>query len=255
MSKILDIVFPKWKKIAPTAAEIVGQIERHKAARSDAQARLTASGQKRATARESLNAAGMTAADTEAVGIRNEIEVAELAISTLEVAHAEQVKREAADTLTARRNAAERRVVDEAPKLLAEYDRLAGQLAAVLDGLREIEGEVTVINEALHRAGRRDEAVKTIQQRYRFEAGKQDPDRIEIVEEWHERDPDGSFSRAVQFVQDKETGEMVPRNGGKKVKREVRHPGRKRPDTYLAPFSTISLPASRLGGAHHWPRS
>jgi len=254
VSAILDILFPKRKKAAPTSTEIATEIERHNALLADAQSRLAAAAQKRTAARDGLNAAGMTAADNEAAGIRNEIEVVEIAIGALKIEHAAQVAREAADALTARRAAAERRLAADVPKLLAEYDRLAAQLATVLDGLREIEIDVQAVNEALHRAGRRDEGLQNIERRFRFVAGKQEPDRIETVEEWHERDPDGSFSRAVQLVRDQETGEMVPRYGGKKVKREIRRSGRKRPDTYLASLAGISLPAGRIGGTHHWPR-
>ncbi|GJD79389.1 hypothetical protein [Methylobacterium gregans] len=254
MSAILDIIFPKRKKAAPSSAEIAAEIDARKAALADANARSAASKTKRQAALDALDEAGIAAAERDADAARISAEVASRALGDLEAAHAEQVKREAADALTARKAATERRLAGEVPRLLADYDRQAAQLAETLEALREIETEALTVNEALHRAGRRDEALQNIQRRYRFEAGKQEPDRVEIVEEWHERDPDGSWSRAVQLVRDKETGEMTPRYGGRKVKREVRHPGRKRPDTYLAPLTGISLPAGRIGGAHHWPR-
>lgn len=237
-----------------TAATIAAEIVARKAALAEAEAAEASAKARRAAALDAQDEAALKAVDDDTAAARRAAELAGHAITALEAAHAEQVKREAADALTARKAAAERRLAIEAPKLLAEYDRLAAPLASVLDGLREIETEALTVNEALHRAGRLDEALPNIQRRYRFEAGKQEPDRVETVEEWHERDSDGSWSRAVQLVRDKESGEMVPRHGGRKVKREVRHPGRKRPDTYLAPLTGISLPAGRLGGVHHWPK-
>jgi len=132
VSAILDILFPKRKKAAPTSTEIAAEIERHNALLADARSRLDATAQKRTAARDGLNAAGMTAADNEAAGIRNEIEVAEMAIGALKVEHADRVKIEERERFRADVAIAEREAVALAATIQDEYPDLAQRLGALL---------------------------------------------------------------------------------------------------------------------------
>ncbi len=234
-------------------AEIASKLEAQKAALAAAQARVDASGSKRKTALDALDADGLLAVANEAALALAEVEVAEHAIRELEAAHVGALAREKADALTARRDATERRVRAEAPKLLDEYDRLAAQMATVLAAKADLDREVKETNNALQSAGRRDEAVISIDRRYRFAAGPQEPDSVRIVDETQIK-VGGEWVRAVQLLRQRD-GTMGSEYGETRIeKREVRRPGKKRPDTWLPSLTEISLPAARIGGVRHWPR-
>lgn len=252
---ILDKLFPRGARSASplASAEIAVEIEARKAARAKAEARVAAAASNRAAAHDDFNPAGMIAADDEAKFARAEVEVADHAINELRKAHAEAVTREAADALTARREAIERRVRVEASSLLDDYDRLAAQMASLLARKAELDREVALTNGALVAAKRGSEMLESIDRRFRFAAGRQEPDSIQIVEETQVR-IDGEWGRAVQLVRQRD-GSMGSEHGPTRVvKREIRRAGRKRADTWLSPLADIQLPAGRIGGTQHWPR-
>lgn len=252
---IFDKLFPGRGRSAPPIAsdEIAVRIEAQKAARAAAQARVDASGSKHKAALDALDAPGIIAAESEAKLACAEVEVAEHALRELYKVHADAVTREAADALTSRREAVERRVRAEASKLLDEYDRLAAQMATVLAAKAGLDREVGLTNEALKAAGRRGEMLDPIDRRFRFAAGRQDPDSIQVVEETQVQ-IDGEWVRAVQLIRMRD-GSMGSEHGPTRVeKREIHRPGRKRPDTWLPSLSEVKLPAGRIGGAPHWPR-
>ncbi len=252
---ILDKLFPRRARSASplASAEIAVEIEAREAARAKAEARVAAAAFNRAAAQDDFNPVGMIAADDEAKLARAEVEVADHAINELQKAHAEAVAREAADALTTRREAIERRVRAEASSLLDDYDRLASQMASVLARKADLDREVARTNDALAGAKRHSEMLQSIDRRFRFAAGRQEPDAMRIVEETQVQ-IDGEWSRAVQLVRQRD-GSMGSEHGPTRiVKREIRRPGRKRADTWLPSVTDIRLPAGRIGGSQHWPR-
>ena len=252
---IFEKLFPGRGRSASllASAEIASKIEAQKVARATAQARVDASGSKRKSALDALDANGVLAVANEAALALAEVEVAEHAIRELQAAHVEALAREKTEALTARREATERRVRAEASKLLDEYDRLAAQMAAVLAAKADLDREIKATNHALQSAGRRDEAVVSIDRRYRFAAGRQEPDSVQIVDET-QVNIGGEWVRAVQLRRQPD-GTMGSEYGEVRVeKREVRRPGKKRPDTWLPSLTEIELPAARIGGVRHWPR-
>jgi len=252
---ILDKLFPRRAPSASPLAstEIAAEIEVRKAARAKAEAGVVAAASNRAAAHDDFNPAGMIAADDEAKLARAEVEVANHAISELQKAHAEAVAREAANALTARREAIERRVRAEASGLLDDYDRLAAQMATVLTRKADLDREVALTNDALASAKRHGEMLDPIDRRFRFAPGRQEPDSVRIVEETQVR-IDGEWSRAVQLVRQRD-GSMGSEHGPTRVvKREIPRPGRKHADRWLPSFTEIRLPAGRIGGSQHWPR-
>lgn len=252
---IVDRIFQRRPRSAPPlgSAEIAAEIEARKAAQDTAKAGIADAALRRAAACEALDATGIVAAESEAVLARAEVEVAEHAIRELQKVHADAVTREAADALTSRREAVERRVRAEASKLLDEYDRLASQMATVLAAKTGLDREVELTNEALKAARRHGEMLDSIDRRFRFAAGRQEPDSVQVVEETQVQ-IDGEWVRAVQLLRLRD-GSMGSEHGPTRVeKREIRRPGRKRPDTWLPSLVEVRLPAGRIGGSSHWPR-
>lgn len=251
---ILDTVFGRRARSSALlqSAEIAAEIENRRTAVASAKARVEAAAAKRRAARDALDPAGIVAAESDAALARAEVETAENASAALAEAHTEALAREATADLTARREATDRKAQGEGAKLLADYDRLAVQMAAVLTAKDAIDREISETNRALKEAGRRDEAIVTIDGRFRFEPGKQDPDRVEFVDELQEK-VGGKWTRVTQLRADR-NGDMASIYPTRMHKREVRRPGRKRPDNHLPSLSEIRLPPGRIGGKPHWPR-
>jgi hypothetical protein len=251
---ILDTVFGRrTRSSAPLqSAEIAAEIENRHSALASAKARVEAAAAKRRAARDALDPAGIVAAESDAALARAEVETAENASAALAEAHSEALAREATAALTARREATDRKAQTEGAKLLVAYDGLAAQLSAVLAAKEALDREVSETNRALKEAGRRDEAVSTVDERFRFEAGKQDPDRVEFVDELQEK-VGGEWTRVTQLRRDRQ-GDMASIYPTRMEKREIRRPGRKRPDKHLPSLGEIRLPPGRIGGKHHWPR-
>ena len=250
----LDAIFPRRaRSSAPLlSAEIAAMIATHRGALASAMARVEAAAAKRRAAANALDPTGIVAAESDATLARAEVETAENAVRALAEAHSEALAREATAALTARREATDRKAQTEGAKLLADYVRLAAQLAAVLAALEALVREVSETNRALKEAGRRDEAVVAIDGRFRFEPGKQDPDRVEYVDELQEKVGD-EWSRVTQLRPDRD-GTMMSNYPTRMHKREVRRLGRKRPDNHLPSLGEIRLPPGRIGGRPHWPR-
>lgn len=251
---MLDTVFGRRaRSSAPLqSAEIAAEIENRRTAVASAKARVEAAAAKRRAARDALDPAGIVAAESDAALARAEVETAENASATLAEAHSAALARESTAALTARREATDCKAQTEGAKLLAAYDGLAAQLAAVLAAKEALDREVSETNRALKEAGRRDEAVITIDGRFRFEAGKQDPDWVEYVDELQEKVGD-EWSRATQLRRAKD-GSMESIYPTRTITREVRRSGRKRPDNHLPSLGEIRLPPGRIGGKPHWPR-
>ncbi|WP_267356665.1 MULTISPECIES: hypothetical protein [unclassified Methylobacterium] len=251
---ILDAVFGRRARSAvPLASdEIVAEIEIRRGTLVSAKARVGAAAAKRRAACDALDPTGIVAAESDATLAQAEVETAENAVRALEAAHGDALAREATAALTARRAAADHKAQSEGAKLLAAYDGFAAQLAAVLAAKEALDREVSETNRALKEAGRRDEAIASIDRRFRFQPGKQDPDRVEYVDELQEKVGD-EWSRATQLRRSKD-GSMESIYPTRTITREVRRPGRKRPDNHLPLLGEIRLPPGRIGGKSHWPR-
>ncbi|GJE51810.1 hypothetical protein GOFOIKOB_4874 [Methylobacterium tardum] len=169
-------------------------------------------------------------------------------------------KSEAAAALSARANAAQRRVDEEGPKLLADYEKHAARLAKVAAALREIAVEVDGTNYTIGAASRDDPALKRpsrvvgIGERFLTEPDAVEPDRVVEEEQWGYLDENGRW-RLIGVFGERNGGRFTSIAGAQKRTKRTIIPGQTRPGRKgFSPHEGLRLPTARLGADAFWPR-
>ncbi len=195
------------------------------------------------------------AAEAEIAAARRSGVRLEARADALRAARAEAEAREAAMARHARARVAEAKMAGMG-KLLDRFDAASAALASIAEEIAAIDDDVAAVNyqnAAARRAGLdAPDPLPTSSALFRTEPDMVTPDREVFDEEWF------VGGRATnQMVTVEREGKQVPMVAGaelRKVRRTI--PGDRRPGRRMeSPLYYLCLPATRLGGKAHWPRS
>lgn len=249
----------------PSAAALAGKIEELRAELGHAEEMRAFYAAERQRLLAVMSRDELRDADRLAADAQNDVDRLRAQIAALEAAHADAVEREKHAELD-RRVADAKRRVKEAGGRLDEYERLARQVADIVDELLTLDAEIDRLNHDLHAADRWPESVASVAATYRKAPDHVTAEVREMRKVWVRRNPETEQEEdSAVFGFDPVSGERYPTvagygqnmrdAGAYQVTREVVvQAERVRPGAWLPGLSEVCLPPAKAGRPGIYPR-